>query len=756
MIPAHSGPVVRQVAASVLVAIAVAASMLALTTIVLPGSWVTTGLVGIVLVSTTTCVVRLYVDARAARRRTMEAGGSGGSGRAANDPGSGSVVPTLAGAVVAAWYALARFGSAVGGFDVFVGTEHVGRLFERLGEAGEIIRSEVAPVPGSLPLTVLTVGGTFLVLLLADALACGLRRPAATGAPLLALWCPPLVIAGRVPWGVFFVTVTALLLLLTLDGPIGARARRRAERPDADVRRAERARSLVTGATAASVAIVAMGVGSVSAGLPSFAGTWYRAFTTTGDTIRLSEDLDILRSLTERSNDVVLGYVIDAEQNVGPFRSYTATTFDGRRWSRGADRTGRDFDGSRLLWPEEPGTGLGEPRSVTVTVGELRDDKLPLPVEPRSLAVEGGWGYDAARDEVVGGRTEAGQVYELDVRERDLTPQLLREAGIADIDDVYTELPDTARIDDVEREARDVVGTAATPYDQAVALQSWFRDPGNFTYATTIPRGGTGDPVWDFLQHRTGYCLQFATTMVVMARSLDIPARLAVGHLPGTAVDDGTWEIRGQDSHAWPELYFPDAGWVRFEPTPATQTGVAPRYTNPNLGQGAPAPVPPVQEGPTREPVQRSPGATQSAAPAPSGVGSGTDDRLPVWAWGLAGGIGVLVVVGAVLLVVRRRTVAPLLDPERAWQQVVATLTESGVELPPPTTLRRAPEIIAAQVESRSGTPLPEDVLEDLVALADAAESARYARSPQVHSPGELESLAASVTSGLTTGLAAR
>jgi len=754
MIPAHSGPAVRQVATSVLVAVAVAASMLALTTIVLPGSWIPAGLLGIALVSTTTCVVRLYVDRRAARRRSADQDGS--AARGPYDPGSGSVVPTLVGAAVAAWYALARFGSAVGGFDVVVGPEHVGRLFTRLGEAGEIIRSEVAPVAGSLPLNVLTVGGTLLVLLLADALAGGLRRPAATGAPLLALWAPPLVIAGRVPWGVFFVTVVALLLLLTLDGPVGARARRRAERPTASVRRAERARSLVTGGTAAAVAVVAMAVGSASAALPGIAGSWYRAFTTTGDTIRLSEDLDILRSLTERSNDVVLSYVTDGEQNVGPFRSYTATSFDGRRWQRGADRSGREFDRALLLWPEDLTTAVGDPRTVTVTIGELRDDKLPLPVEPRNLVVEGGWGYDSARDEVVGARTTAGQVYELDVRERELTPEFLRETGVAQIDDVYTELPDTERMDDVAAQARDVVGTAATPYDQAVALQQWFRDPGTFTYATTIPRGGTGDPVWDFLQHRTGYCLQFATTMVVMARTLDIPARLAVGHLPGTAVDDGTWEIRGQDSHAWPELYFEGAGWVRFEPTPATQTGVAPRYTNPNLGQGAPAPVPPVQEGPTREPVQRGQGATLSPAPVPSGVGSGADDRLPVWAWVLAGGLGALVITAAVALVVRRRTVAPLLDPERAWQQVVATLTEGGVELPPPTTLRRAPEVIAAQVESRSGMPLPEEVLEDLVALADAAESARYARTPEMHPPGELESLAASVTSGLAAGLAQR
>jgi transglutaminase-like putative cysteine protease len=668
------------------------------------------------------------------------------------------VLPTLAGCAAALWYVLARFGSATGGFDVVVGGEHLRRTVERIGEAGELVRSEVAPVPGSLPVALLAVGGTLLVLLLADALAGGLRRPALAGAPMLALWCPPLVLAGRVPGYVFLGTVVALLLLLTLDGPVGARARRRAERPEPAVRRAERARSLVTTGTAATVAAIALVVGGASSAIPGVAGGWYRAFTTTGDTIRLSEDLDILRSLTERSDQVVLRYTSGSGENVGPFRSYTATAFDGRRWQRGVDRAGRDFDGGQVIFPTGLATGTGDPVPVTVTVGELRDDKLPLPVEPRRLAVEGSWGYDEVRDEVVGDRTDPGQVYELTVHERQLSPDVLRAAPAPQIDPAYTELPATAHLDDITRMAREVIGDAQTAYDGAVALQQWFRDGQSFTYATELPRGSTGDPVWDFLQHRTGYCLQFATTMVVMARTLDIPARLAVGHLPGTDVGDATWEIHGQDSHAWPELYFEGAGWVRFEPTPSVQTGAAPLYTNPVLGEDVPAPVPTGRaEIPPELAPQEVPGGLASTAPPTAGGGFGTSDAgLPGWSWVVAGVGGVAVLAGAVLLLLRRRTVAPLLDPERAWQQVVGALAEGGISLPPPTTLRQAPDVIAAQVESRLGTPLPEEVLEDLVALADAAEAARYAREPAPYSPVELESLTASVTAGLTPGTAQR
>jgi hypothetical protein len=61
--------------------------------------------------------------------------------------------------------------------------------------------------------------------------------------------------------------------------------------------------------------------------------------------------------------------------------------------------------------------------------------------------------------------------------------------------------------------------------------------------------------------------------MAVMARALGIPARVAVGFLPGTPNEDGTRTVTLRDAHAWPELYFDGVGWVRFEPTPATRTG---------------------------------------------------------------------------------------------------------------------------------------------------------------------------------------
>ncbi len=120
------------------------------------------------------------------------------------------------------------------------------------------------------------------------------------------------------------------------------------------------------------------------------------------------------------------------------------------------------------------------------------------------------------------------------------------------------------------------VAGAESRYDQALALQQWFRNGGRFTYSLDAPDTSDRDAVEAFLEDRRGYCVQFASTMALMARALGIPARVAIGFLPGEQVQPNRWQIRANDAHAWPELYFEGVGWVRFEPTPATRTGRPP------------------------------------------------------------------------------------------------------------------------------------------------------------------------------------
>jgi hypothetical protein len=116
---------------------------------------------------------------------------------------------------------------------------------------------------------------------------------------------------------------------------------------------------------------------------------------------------------------------------------------------------------------------------------------------------------------------------------------------------------------------REVTGAARTPYEMAAAIERHLRQ--TYQYSLDVGTTVSVSPVEDFLfTRKTGYCEHYATAMVVMLRTLGIPARLVTGFLPGVWNDFGNYySIRQQDAHAWVEVYFPRSGWVTFDPTPS-------------------------------------------------------------------------------------------------------------------------------------------------------------------------------------------
>ncbi len=127
------------------------------------------------------------------------------------------------------------------------------------------------------------------------------------------------------------------------------------------------------------------------------------------------------------------------------------------------------------------------------------------------------------------------------------------------------------------RTALSVVGHARTPYAAVVALESWFRAGGGFTYDEHPPTVPGVPPLVSFLNTRRGYCQHFAGAMALMLRYLGIPARVAVGFTSGT-YDKGTrtWTVTDHDAHAWVEAWFRGYGWLPFDPTPGRGTLGAP------------------------------------------------------------------------------------------------------------------------------------------------------------------------------------
>lgn len=130
----------------------------------------------------------------------------------------------------------------------------------------------------------------------------------------------------------------------------------------------------------------------------------------------------------------------------------------------------------------------------------------------------------------------------------------------------YTALPRSVPTR-VRALAASITRGKTTTYDKVVAVESYLR---SLTYSLKPPVPPEGRDVVDFFlfDSKEGYCDYFSSSMVVMLRSLGIPARVVAGYLPGNwDADRDAYLVRESDSHSWPEVYFPQYGWVEFEPT---------------------------------------------------------------------------------------------------------------------------------------------------------------------------------------------
>ncbi len=116
--------------------------------------------------------------------------------------------------------------------------------------------------------------------------------------------------------------------------------------------------------------------------------------------------------------------------------------------------------------------------------------------------------------------------------------------------------------------AAEITADADNPYDQANQITRYLRE--NINYSRIIqPPPPDVDPLeWFLFDAQTGFCNYYATAEVLMLRSLGIPARLSVGYAAGDYDrETQTYTVQKRDSHAWPEVYFVDFGWIIFEPT---------------------------------------------------------------------------------------------------------------------------------------------------------------------------------------------
>ncbi|MGI9052347.1 MAG: transglutaminaseTgpA domain-containing protein [Ilumatobacteraceae bacterium] len=336
--------------------------------------------------------------------------------------------------------------------------------------------------------------------------------------------------------------------------------------------------------------------------------------------------------------------------------------FDGDTWGL-PERAIEDVDGQL----QAAATGAIENRQE-ITVAALTGRLVPAAAEPIA-ASDAGLRWSAETSTLV--RTdrplERGDRFEVVSAVPVITPDQLRATGsTAPPDPMHLELPGDFP-ESVRQQALVLAAGAATPYDVALAMQNWFRT--EFRYSTEIPQGHGNDAIQAFLRQRAGYCEQFAGTMAAMARSLNIPARVAVGFTPGLVEANGTRSVLGRNAHAWPELWFDGIGWVPFEPTPGRGAPGTESYTGVAPAQDETVPTP-SEAAAEAEPA--TPATTLPATPpsVPAGDLIETAPPAPVFPpiVGTVSGpaIGRIVVLGLVALGVVTLGAPPLV---RRWRR---------------------------------------------------------------------------------------
>ena len=165
---------------------------------------------------------------------------------------------------------------------------------------------------------------------------------------------------------------------------------------------------------------------------------------------------------------------------------------------------------------------------------------------------------------------EAGETYHTNAMLANPIIPELQQAGTAYpewVTEKYLQLP----VDfspRIQALASELTADLENPYDQAAAITEYLRTNIEYVTVVSFPEG-TEDPLDYFLfESKQGFCNYYASTEVLMLRSVGIPARMAVGFAQGEPNLQNTFfTVREKDAHAWPEVYFPGYGWIEFEPT---------------------------------------------------------------------------------------------------------------------------------------------------------------------------------------------
>jgi transglutaminase-like putative cysteine protease len=625
-------------------------------------------------------------------------------------------------------------------------------------EGIEHMRTQASPMDPDNGVKLIFVTVIGMIMIMTDLLVSGVGRPAWAIAPPATLFLVPALGLGADTGVISFCYIAVGYLAILIAEGLNATARwtRGLTRDSAEgfgtsMPVVWRAAGYL--AIPAILATIVLGVALPTLSLP---GIGFGNGPGGSGPLQLTDPtLDLRRNLNQPEDREVIQYRTTAPDGVY-LRLASLPQLNANGWSNVQIRLN---NGQNL--PAVPGLSdePDERQRTTIRVLDFGSQYLPLPYAPRTHDAPGDWRYDANSLIVVNAGQRAQDLRRLSytVESVAIAPDINdlnnavagTPADVAVTAVIPSDLPDSL----VELTNR-VTAKADTPAAKAAAIQAYLRS-GQFAYSTEPLPGSGYEALQNFLlQDRRGYCEQFASAMAMMARVVGIPSRVSVGFLPGEQDEEG-WKVSIRDMHAWPELYFANYGWVRFEPTPASVTGTAPAWTVQNTDSSESDPSADPSSEPSADEV--SPGTAPSTVPSeqPTDLGPGAGANLGRTLIGAVIVLVLLAILAAPATIrVRRRSgrlngSGPAEEQvEAAWSEIRDTVLDYGGSWP-----EGSPRAIGREVADR----LDDEESESMSRVATLVERSRFARSfDHGGSMSELPSMTSEIRRGVAAPAAWR
>jgi len=623
------------------------------------------------------------------------------------------------------------------------------------------------PVPGTHGAELLAAAGIGLMAMAADLIAVRLRSPAIAGLPLLALFSVPITTSARQgavgATLTFCLGITGYLAMLAADGRERLRIWGRLvtlwqSGTDDD----EPARGPDTRALAASGRRIGLAAISLAIFIPLllpglrvhklFSGHGGGAGGGGSGQVTLVDPIvQMQRMLLHGGNATVLSYRSNSPDPQYQYLQVQVLNYSGSTndWLPQPPGAGRRLDQGGQL-PAVPGLSSAV-EALPFTTRIVMSSRvtgyssgltfLPVPYAPQEVLAKGSWLDDPATLMVYSDQASSLSGLRYTATSDDVEPSRQQletsTAPPASIAGQYLPFPSPAHRQ-LQELATTITKNARTPIQKALALKNWFTTDGRFSYSLQANEPDTPAGLIDFLtKTRSGYCQQFAFAMAALARLVGIPSRIAVGYTAGTRQPDGTWKVTEADAHAWPELYFPGAGWLRFEPTPGG-TGGQGTATQPVYAQST-APTGPGTSPTGSNPVGPAgtkPGRLGADHRAPRSLAGAGESGKATGAQGSSAPLAVIAIAILALLAVAPRTIRTAVTRRRwqgarddgtrahaAWRELHDDLTDYGigwrVSESPRALSRRLAATLRLDAQGRGA----------LDRIAQAEERARYAKA---------------------------